>query len=58
LFKLLKSEKKGVLGIGTIPWNFTKFLIDRHGNVVARFATRDAPEKIERRILEVLSSKF
>lgn len=55
LFKLLKSEKKGWLGLGTIPWNFTKFLIDRQGNVVERFATRDTPEKIERRILKVLS---
>jgi glutathione peroxidase len=55
LFKLLKSEKKGWLGVGTIPWNFTKFLIDRHGNVVERFATRDTPEKIERRIIEVIS---
>ena len=54
LFKLLKSEKKGWLGIGTIPWNFTKFLIDRQGNVVERFATRDTPEKIERRIIEVI----
>lgn len=56
LFKLLKSARKGWLGIGTIPWNFTKFLIDRHGNVVARFATRDTPEKIERKILEVLNA--
>jgi glutathione peroxidase len=58
LFKLLKSERKGWLGLGTIPWNFTKFLIDRHGNVVERFGTRDTPEKIEAKILEVLSSEF
>jgi glutathione peroxidase len=58
LFKLLKSEKKGWLGLGTIPWNFTKFLIDRRGNVVERFGTRVMPEKIETRILEVLSSEF
>jgi glutathione peroxidase len=56
LFKLLKSKRKGWLGIGTIPWNFTKFLIDRHGRVVERFGSRDTPEKIEGRILEVLSS--
>jgi glutathione peroxidase len=54
LFKLLKSEKKGRLGIGTIPWNFTKFLIDPQGNVVERFASRDTPEKIEKRVVEVL----
>ena len=56
LFKLLKSEKKGWLGIGTIPWNFTKFLIDRQGNVVRRFATRNTPEQIEARIVEVLDA--
>jgi glutathione peroxidase len=56
LFKLLKSEKKGWLGFGTIPWNFTKFLIDRQGKVVERFATRDTPEKIEARIVEVLDA--
>jgi glutathione peroxidase len=56
LFKLLKSEKKGWLGFGTIPWNFTKFLIDRRGNVVERFATRASPEQIEPRIVEVLDA--
>jgi glutathione peroxidase len=58
LFKLLKSERKGRLGIGTIPWNFTKFLIDRHGKVVERFGSRETPEKIESRVIEVLSSEF
>jgi glutathione peroxidase len=54
LFKLLKSARKGWLGIPAISWNFTKFLIDREGNVVARFGSRDAPERIEPRIVEVI----
>ncbi len=58
LFKLLKSARKGWFGIGAIPWNFTKFLIDREGNVVARFASRDTPEQIEPKIVEALSSDY
>ncbi len=54
LFEYLTNEKKGVLGTKDIKWNFTKFLIDREGNVVARFASKDAPEKIESDILKLL----
>ncbi len=46
LYKFLKSEKGGVLG-KKIKWNFTKFLIDRQGNVVERFASPIIPENIE-----------
>lgn len=53
LFTYLKSEQKGVLG-GTIKWNFTKFLIDRDGNVLDRFAPSTKPEKIESKIEELL----
>ena len=56
LFKLLKSVRKGWLGIGAIPWNFTKFLIDRDGDVVRRFGSRDTPERIESRIVEVINA--
>jgi glutathione peroxidase len=56
LFKVLKSAKKGWLGTGTIAWNFTKFLIDREGHVVARFSPRHTPERIEGRIIEVLEA--
>ena len=45
LFTFLKQEKGGLLG-SAIKWNFTKFLIDREGNVVKRFAPMDAPEKL------------
>ena len=54
LFRWLKGARKGWFGIGTIAWNFTKFLIDRDGNVVDRFGSRATPDKIEPRILEVL----
>lgn len=53
LYKFLKSEKKGATG-AAIKWNFTKFLIDREGNVVKRFAPADKPESIEKDILALL----
>ena len=54
LFKFLKSARRGRLGIGRIAWNFTKFLIDREGNVVGRYGSRQTPERIERMIVKVL----
>ncbi|MBL4787956.1 MAG: glutathione peroxidase [Kordiimonadaceae bacterium] len=54
LYGHLKSEKKGILGTEGIKWNFTKFLIDRKGNVVKRFASADKPEKIRRAIEALL----
>lgn len=53
LYTFLKSQKKGVMG-NNIKWNFTKFLVDRKGNVVARFAPTVTPEKIEEQIKELL----
>jgi glutathione peroxidase len=43
LYKFLKSAKPGLLGIEAIKWNFTKFLIDRKGHVVERFAPTTTP---------------
>jgi len=54
LYGHLKSEKKGVLGTERIKWNFTKFLVDRTGTVVKRFAPADKPEKIRRAIEALL----
>jgi len=45
LFVYLKKQKLGMLG-GRITWNFTKFLVDREGNVVKRFAPNVEPEQI------------
>jgi len=53
VYKYLKSEKKGVMG-SNIKWNFTKFLIDREGNVIERYAPTTTPEKIEEKIKELL----
>lgn len=53
LFTYLKSQQKGILG-GAIKWNFTKFIVDRNGNVVDRFAPSTKPEKIEEKIEELL----
>lgn len=46
LYDWLKSEAPGVLGTKSIKWNFTKFLIDREGRVVRRYAPTDKPESI------------
>lgn len=48
LYKFLKGEKPGLLNTEAIKWNFTKFLVDRDGNVVKRYAPTDTPEKIEK----------
>ena len=53
LFKYLKSQKGGLLG-SAIKWNFTKFLVDKEGNVVERFAPTDKPESIEEDIVKLL----
>ena len=53
LYTFLKKEKGGVLG-SRIKWNFTKFLVDRQGNVVGRFAPTVDPAHLEDRIEELL----
>jgi len=53
LYTFLKAEKGGLLG-SAIKWNFTKFLIDREGNVVKRYAPMDAPESMEKDIEALL----
>ena len=47
LFQYLKSAAKGVLGSEAIKWNFTKFLVDRHGTVLGRYAPSTTPESLE-----------
>ena len=54
LFKVLKKERKGLLGTEAIKWNFTKFLVDRDGRVLERFGPSDTPEKIEPAITSTL----
>ena len=54
LFKWLKQESPGVLGTQAIKWNFTKFLIDRDGRVVDRFAPTTKPAALKQRIEALL----
>ncbi len=56
LYAYLKGEKKGILGSEGIKWNFTKFLVDRSGKVVARYAPTDKPEAIESDIEKLLAA--
>jgi len=56
LYLWLKGEKAGVFGTEGIKWNFTKFLVDRSGQVVKRFAPADSPEKIDQVVGEVLAT--
>ena len=46
LFAALKAKAKGVLGTQAIKWNFTKFLVDRRGGAVKRYAPTERPEKL------------
>ena len=54
LYKHLKTEAKRILGSESVKWNFTKFLIDKEGRVVRRYAPNDKPESIEADILALL----
>ncbi|HXU99958.1 MAG TPA: glutathione peroxidase [Caulobacteraceae bacterium] len=54
LYAWLKKQKKGVLGTTSIKWNFTKFLIDRSGAVVARFGPSTDPKALESTIEALL----
>jgi glutathione peroxidase len=47
LYRFLKAARRGLLGTKAIKWNFTKFLVDREGNVVRRFGPMVKPERIE-----------
>lgn len=53
LYNFLKSEKSGLLG-SAIKWNFTKFLVDRAGRVVARYAPTTKPESLKEEIEALL----
>ena len=57
LFALLKRAQPGLLGSEKVKWNFTKFLVDRTGRVVARHAPQTAPEKLDGEIAGLLSER-
>jgi glutathione peroxidase len=54
LFDYVKNSLPGIFGIKRIPWNFTKFLFDKNGKPIKRFATITKPEKIEADIQKLL----
>lgn len=54
LFAHLKSAAPGILGTPQIKWNFTKFLVDREGNVVRRYGSRETPEQLAKDVEELL----
>lgn len=54
LYQYLKKESPGLLGTEGVKWNFTKFLIDRSGRVVDRFAPTATPESLESSIEKLL----
>ncbi|XMB86777.1 glutathione peroxidase [Mycoplasmatota bacterium WC44] len=53
LYKFLRNEKRGILG-NKIKWNFTKFLVDKNGNIVKRYAPTVKPLSIEKDIISLL----
>lgn len=54
VYKFLKKEARGVLGTESVKWNFTKFLLDREGKVVERFAPTTLPEDLATDIEKLL----
>jgi glutathione peroxidase len=54
LYKYLKDAKPGLLGSENIKWNFTKFLVDRKGEAVARYAPQTKPEDLEEPVRKLL----
>lgn len=56
LFKFLKNARGGVIN-GDIKWNFTKFLIDKEGNVVNRYSSQKKPERISEDIEKLLEDE-
>ena len=54
LFDWMKKEAPGLMGSKAIKWNFTKFLIDREGNVARRYGPNDAPAGIAKDIEKLL----
>lgn len=56
LYQYLKSAAPGILGSEAIKWNFTKFLVNRQGEVVDRYAPTTTPEKLAETIAQLLES--
>ena len=57
LYVYLKNKAKGMLGTNSIKWNFTKFLVNRKGEVVERYGSSTIPEDIEQDIVALLKKE-
>ena len=55
VYRFLKEKAPGILGTEMIKWNFTKFLVDKSGNVVQRYAPNTEPKDIEKDIANLLA---
>jgi glutathione peroxidase len=53
IYTYLKNKKRGFFG-KKIRWNFTKFLIDKNGNPIKRYAPTVKPERLEKDILKLI----
>ncbi|KAJ4477296.1 glutathione peroxidase-like protein [Lentinula aciculospora] len=56
VYQFLKSQKSGILGLTRIKWNFEKFLIDKQGNVVNRWASTTTPQAIDEEIAKLVAA--
>lgn len=56
LFQHLKTSVPGIFGSENIKWNFTKFLVDKNGKVIERFAPLTKPEDIEQAVVAALAA--
>ena len=54
LYAFMENEKRGFLGTKRVMWNFTKFLVDKHGKVRARFAPTTKPEALDGEVAKLL----
>ncbi len=57
LYAQLKTLAPGILGSEAIKWNFTKFLVDRGGRVLARYAPTDTPQKLKADVRRAIATK-
>ncbi|KAG8788705.1 hypothetical protein FRC16_001323, partial [Serendipita sp. 398] len=57
VYKWLKKEKSGLFGLSRIKWNFEKFLVDKNGHVVNRWASTTTPSSIESQIEKLLAQE-
>ena len=54
VYKYLKEERPGIMGLGRIKWNFEKFLIDRDGRMFQRYLSLTTPEQLEADVEKLL----